>query len=355
MARRMIGKTSNNSLARRKRIMIWSFVIILVGSVAAPFAGHFLADSQVVNAAAKEETNSRANYWRAVRDGDTGYTSASGPYTTSVLIQNGGQNYRQLRNGPLASLAPWFFALILLAIGAYHLLQGPQKLKGAQSGRVMERWSFGERVLHWYTATLFILLAITGISLFFGRAVLVPVIGLSANAAYASFAIAVHNYLGPFFIVGVILELVVWMRFNIFTNEDINWLKRLGGMFGGPHPHAGRTNGGEKVWFWIIATVGLVGVCVTGLILDFPNFGQSRDTMQLSQLLHGVFSVIWIGVAFGHIYLGVLGTPGTLDGMVTGYVSEEWMKQHHDLWYEKHKGQVEVGRPARRSTSPRTT
>jgi cytochrome b subunit of formate dehydrogenase len=29
---------------------------------------------------------------------------------------------------------------------------------------------------------------------------------------------------------------------------------------------------------------------------------------------------------------------GALRGMVQGEVSEEWMKQHHNLWYEHLKG-----------------
>ncbi|UCE90002.1 MAG: ABC transporter permease subunit, partial [Pseudomonadota bacterium] len=106
---------------------------------------------------------------------------------------------------------------------------------------------------------------------------------------------------------------------------------------GGKHPHAGRTNGGEKLWFWIIATLGLLGVCITGLIMDFPNFGQTRDTMQLANVIHSVCALVWIAVAMGHIYIGTLGSEGSFEGMARGEVSEEWMKQHHDLWYEEIK------------------
>lgn len=358
MAKRSNTKTSNASGARHKRIMIWSFVIILVGSVAMPFTGYFLADTPSVQAAATEDTNPRANYWRAVRDGGQGYTAASGPYTTNVLIENGGQNWRQLRNGPIASLTPWWLALVLLAIGAFYVLRGRIDLEQSTSGRSVERWTLPERVLHWYTASLFIILTITGLSLLFGRAALIPVIGLRGFSAYADFAIALHNYLGPFFVVGVFLEIIAWVKHNIPNEVDIEWIKRWGGMMGrGKHPRAGRMNGGEKIWFWIVATVG-VAVCITGLILDFPNFDQSRGTMQLSNVIHSVLSVIWVSVAFGHIYIGTIGTEGALEGMTTGRVSAEWAKQHHDIWYEEleRKGEVEVGRPSsRRPASPRTT
>ena len=80
--------------------------------------------------------------------------------------------------------------------------------------------------------------------------------------------------------------------------------------------------------------------------------------MQLSNVIHSVLSVIWVSVAFGHIYIGTIGTEGALEGMTTGRVSAEWAKQHHDIWYEEleRKGEVEVGRPSsRRPASPRTT
>ena len=152
---------------------------------------------------------------------------------------------------------------------------------------------------------------------------------------------------------GVLVELIYWMRINIPTRVDFEWLKTWGSMVGGKHPPAGRTNGGEKVWFWIIATVGLLGVCVTGLILDFPNFGQTRDTMQLANVIHSVCALIWIAVAMGHIYIGTIGSEGSLEAMTRGEVSEEWMKQHHNLWYEelKARGVESGGEPAAQTTT----
>jgi len=345
--------------ARHKSIMIKSFLVILVGAMALPLFGYLYAymSPQSVQAAAKQETNPRANFWRVVREGNQGYTSASGPYTTEVLIQNGGENWRNLRNGPVSYYSTWWLAVALLIIGIFFIVRGKIKLEQRPSGRTVERWSLQERVLHWYTATLFIILTISGVSLLFGRAVLIPVFGLKGFSVYADFAIALHNYLGPFFVVGIALELISWIKHNIPDKTDWDWLKKGGGMIGsGSHPHAGRMNGGEKIWFWIIATVGL-GVCITGLILDFPNFGQTRETMQLSNLIHSILAVIWVSVAFGHIYIGTIGTEGAVAAMATGKVSVEWAKQHHDLWYEEVRGKAEaegastkVGRGA---TSPR--
>jgi formate dehydrogenase subunit gamma len=199
------------------------------------------------------------------------------------------------------------------------------------------RWKAYERALHFSVAFLFIVLAITGLSLLFGRALLIPIVGKDAFAAYASLAKDVHNYLGPLFSVLLAVLIVLWMRHNIFKPEDWEWLKKWGGLFGdGAHPHAGRMNGGEKIWFWLISTVG-VAACASGLIMDFTNFQQGRETMQIANIIHAVLSIGWIAVALGHIYIGTLGTEGALEGMTTGYVSEEWAEQHHDLWLEEMK------------------
>ena len=112
-------------------------------------------------------------------------------------------------------------------------------------------------------------------------------------------------------------------------------------MVGDKHPDAGFANGGEKAWFWLLATAGMV-VFVSGLVLDFPNFDQSRDTMQWANIIHAVGALALTAVSFGHIYIGTLGTEGALEGMTTGYVDESWAKQHHNLWYEEVKDQAEA-------------
>lgn len=190
-------------------------------------------------------------------------------------------------------------------------------------------------MLHWYTTILFILLAITGLSLLFGRAVLIPLLGLEGFAAYADVAIDLHNYLGSLFAVGVALMLILWGKHNIPNKVDWHWFKQGGGFLkNSRHPSAGRINGGEKAWFWTIATMG-VAVIVTGFILDFPNFGQIRGTMQIAHIFHAALAVVWISFAFGHIYIGTIGTEGALEGMTKGEVSVEWARQHHDLWYQE--------------------
>lgn len=341
---------SNHSRARRahRRALGWSVAAILVGAMVAPLGGYiYVAQAQDEPA---WEQNPRGETWRGVRQGDGGYTSASGPFTTNTLIEGGGENWRNARNGPVAGLTPWLMAVALLAIGLFHVFVGRNRLEEPRSGDRVQRWTGWERGLHWFTAVSFILMAITGVSLLFGRAVLIPVMGPEGFAAWAGLAKSAHNLLGPLFTVGVLLIVVTWMKHNIPNRTDIEWFKKGGGMFG-KHASAGRMNGGEKVWYWFIATAGVV-VCVTGLILDFPNFAQSRGVMQVSSLIHAVVSIGWIALAFGHVYIGTLGTEGALEGMTTGYVSEEWARQHHNLWLDEVKARAPAETPPSEDPAP---
>jgi formate dehydrogenase subunit gamma len=76
-------------------------------------------------------------------------------------------------------------------------------------------------------------------------------------------------------------------------------------------------------------------VGITGVILDFPIWGQSRFTMQVSHVIHAVVAVLFVTFSFGHIYMGTIGVEGAFEGMWTGYVDKGWALQHSDLWYEE--------------------
>ncbi len=328
--------TTRKARARRyKGIVLWSIAIILVGAMVLPLGSYVVTGIQPVRAQAIEDSNPRANYWRAVRRGNEGYTSVAGQ-ETGVLIQNGGQNWRQLRNGPVATIGGWALFLVVLAIVLFFGVKGPVPLDDGRSGRTVARWSMANRVLHWYTAILFIVLAITGLSLLFGRAVLIPLLGPEGFAGWALISKGLHNYGGPAFSVGVVLMLVFWARYNLPEKGDWRWLAQGGGLIGkGKHPPAGRVNAGEKIFtYGAMLTIGVV-VVVTGFILDFPNYGQTRDVMQTANIIHAITSLIWLGLMLGHIYLGSVGVEGALEGMSTGRVDENWAKQHHSRWYEE--------------------
>jgi formate dehydrogenase subunit gamma len=325
---------------RARRTLLVSVVLILAGALILPLFGYLYASLNTASAQFTNDTNPRSQYWRAVREGDKGYTAIQGQ-ETNVLIQNGGQNWRQVRNGPIANIGGWVLFAVVLAILLFFAIRGPVRLEGGKSDRVVPRWALWERILHWYTAVLFIFLAITGLSLLYGRAVLIPLFGLGGFSGWAEFSKTSHNIVGPFFSIGVVLTLILSFRHNLWEKGDWEWIKKAGGFFSAKsHPPSGRVNVGQKVVaYWAMFFLGLA-VVVTGFIMDFPNFGQIRETMQLANMIHASAAALWIALILGHIYLGTVGVEGAYEGMATGYVDENFAKQHHSLWYPNVKDQA---------------
>ncbi|AUN96214.1 formate dehydrogenase subunit gamma [Pseudazoarcus pumilus] len=319
---------------RRWRATLWSILAILALSVVLPSIGYVMAQSGGGTAFGDRDANPRAEMWRDAREGEGGFTTQTGPYVTNTMISNVGENWRQFRTGPLMEYGGYFLAAVVILIALFFLIFGRSKLEHGRSGMTIPRWKGYERVLHWFVAISFIVLAITGLSLLFGREVLIPLFGAAGFAGFAQLSMTVHNYLGPAFSVGVLLMILLWARHNIPNRTDIEWFKAGGGMVGKKHPSAGKLNGGEKVWFW--GGVFLLGILVSasGVILDFPIWGQTREDMALAQGVHAIAAILWIGFFLGHAYIGTLGTEGALEGMTRGRVDVNWAKQHHDLWYE---------------------
>jgi formate dehydrogenase subunit gamma len=113
-------------------------------------------------------------------------------------------------------------------------------------------------------------------------------------------------------------------------------------MLSGHEVPSGKYNAGEKIWFWLGVLLLGVAVSISGLALDFPNFEQTRATMQIANVVHIVAAALFIMMGLGHIYLGTIGMEGAYDAMRTGYVDETWAREHHEYWYND----VEAGKIA---------
>ena len=349
-----MSESQASTRARRIRAMLWSIVVIAAGSMLLPLAGYLwtaaVQAQDQEQSAAGNGVNPRSEYWRDVRTGMPGYTAVVGQ-ETGVLIQSRGETWREVRNGPVITLGAIMVAGMLLALLAYHLKVGGAKL-AHRTGRKILRWPVVDRVLHWYTAILFIILTITGLSLLWGRIVLIPVMGKEGFAAWAGFAKPVHDYLALFFAVGLAVMLLKWFRHNIFQPHDRQWFKELGGYFSSRHPPAGFANAGEKAYYWLLVVAG-TAIVVSGFYMLFPNLGFERAAMQNANVVHGISSLVVITAVLAHIYLGTLGSEGAFEGMISGEVDEGWAKQHHDVWLEEVKKQG--GAPAQEGGAPGTS
>ncbi|MDR5892537.1 MULTISPECIES: formate dehydrogenase subunit gamma [Halomonas] len=312
-------------------------VMLVLTALLAPPA---LAQAETEREAATAVAGVSPDVWRQVRSGEVDANFRDTRFDSNYnLINASGERWRQLRNRWVSPFGLIAVGGMILAIALFYVIVGRKELSEPRTGRKLLRWPLFVRSLHWTVATLFIVLALTGLNLLYGKFVFRPLFGDAFWAWMISASKLAHNYLGPLFGILLVVLLARVLRHNWPKRHDLEWFRQGGGLVGKGHPDAGFANGGEKLWFWLLATAGLA-VVASGFVLDFPNYGQSRDTMQWANLIHGVGALGLTAVALGHIYIGTLGSEGSLEAMTTGYVDETWAKDHHNLWYEEVKDQA---------------
>jgi formate dehydrogenase subunit gamma len=312
-------------------------------------------------ARAKTQPGNNAPFWRAVRDSGTqpGTTSLPGA-EKGILIQGftqypgsayttAGEAWRQVRNRWIIPYGGALLSIVVLAIGLFYWRKGPLGGHVADTGRKIERFTPFERAAHWSNAIAFVVLAVSGIVMAFGKYFLLPVLG-STLFGWLSYALkTAHNFVGPLFVVSLVVVFITFVRDNLPAKGDWTWLRRGGGLLGEHEVPSHRFNAGEKVLFWGgVFFLGLL-VAASGLVLDklVPGLGDTRAQMQVAHMVHAVASVLMMTLFIGHIYIGSVGMKGAYQSMRTGYVDEGWAKEHHEWWYDD----VKAGKiPAQRST-----
>ncbi len=309
---------------------------------------------------AKSQPGNNAPFWRAVRNsGDQqGYTSLPGA-EKGTLIQSfvqypgsqyttAGEAWRQVRNRWLLPYGGALLVIVVVAIALWHLGKGPMGKDVVDTGRRIERFTPFERAAHWGNAIAFVVLAISGIVMAWGKFFLLPLLGATLFGWLTYALKTAHNFAGPLFAVSLVIVFLTFLRDNFWRREDTQWVARGGGMMSGHEPPSHRFNGGEKLVFWFgVLLLGSI-VVGSGLVLDglVPMLGETREQMQVAHMVHAVATALMMAVFLGHIYIGTIGMKGAYDGMRHGHVDESWAQEHHVLWAED----VRAGKiPAQRS------
>ncbi|MEX2197215.1 MAG: formate dehydrogenase subunit gamma [Burkholderiales bacterium] len=284
-----------------------------------------------------DQPGNNAPVWREVRSGNEGYTSLQGR-EMGVLVQSAGETWRQIRNGPVTFYGGWLVVIATLIFAAIYFALGPIKLHDKPTGRMIERFTLAERWAHWVMGISFVVLAVSGLIILFGKHLLLPVIGYTLFAWLTALAKNLHNFVAPLFIVSLLVFIVMFIKDNLPKAYDFSWFAKVPGFFAGKHVPSGRFNGGEKAWFWGGVVVLSIALVVSGAILLFPNFDQVRSTMQQASIVHMVAAVLVMAAAIGHIYMGTVGVDGAYEAMRDGTVDETWAREHHEYWYNEVKG-----------------
>lgn len=326
----------NTSLNKSLQILFALLVLAIGISLVMPNA--YAADDQSSKQQAAKTSD--ADLWRAVKAGESGY-STDKALEANVLINKAGNQGKELRNTYLKPAIVAAVFGVFAAFLVFYFVNGPSKLSHGFSGKMVARWSKADLWLHWVLAISCLILMLTGIFIMLGRHFIAPYVGEGLWAGIIATSKFIHDWSGPIFIVSWLMCVIKWMPLQTFKLYDLKWFLVVGGYinfgpFKGKHPDSGFANAGEKMWFWTLVIFGLM-ISITGLMLVLPNLDLPREASIVALLVHGVSATILIAFTIVHIWMATVLSEGGMDCMVSGYCDENWAIQHHNLWYDEIK------------------
>ena len=316
---------------------------ILAAALAIVFVSAFTpASAQYNNFNPTKEAVQEDKLLQQLKQGDrlSGRISIPDPKAAS-LIQPQGQTWRDFHQNKLPTIGGVVLLGMLGALVLFFLVRGRIKIDHGFSGQTITRFASLDRFAHWMTAGCFIILALSGLNVSFGRMVVLPLFGPETFATISGYGKLAHNYLAFPFMAGVVLMFLLWVKDNIPNKLDLEWIKQGGGIFSkGKHPAAERFNAGQKVVFWIVIVGGAV-MSVSGWFLLFPYTAPDGVAgLQLMTTVHAVLAVLFVGAMLAHAYIGSVGMEGAFDAMGSGEVDLNWAKEHHALWVEQEQAKA---------------
>lgn len=253
----------------------------------------------------------------------------------SSLIQPAGRDWRDFQRNTLPTVAAVSILGMIVLLALFLMVRGRIRVDRGFSGAKILRFASFERFTHWLTATCFIILALSGLNISFGRMLILPAFGPEAFSTLTAWGKIAHNYLAFPFMLGLVIMFLIWIKDNIPSSLDLEWLKQGGGMLSkGKHPPARRFNAGQKGIFWIVI-IGGVLMSFSGWYMLFPYIPADVTSLQFWTVIHAVVSMLFIAAMLAHIYIGSVGMEGAFDAMGTGEVDLNWAKEHHSLWVQE--------------------
>ncbi len=212
---------------------------------------------------------------------------------------------------------------------------------------LVRRYSGSARVNHWIVAISFVLLLITGLSLFH------PSLYVVGETLFGSGQTVrwIHPWIGVVLVVGFIGLFLRFLPANLPAFTDFVWLAKLRSVLAVRDeylPEIGKYNAGQKFVFWgqavLITVLFITGVGLWESKLGFferlTGYRPTLDQLRWAAVVHATAAVITIVVWIIHVYAAIW-VRGTIPAMTQGVVTGGWGWKHHRKWLRK-----QVARPS---------
>lgn len=207
----------------------------------------------------------------------------------------------------------------------------------------IERYTFRERVMHWFTGLTYLYCLGTGLAFYSPH--LYWLAYLLGGAPTSRFW---HPIVGIVFVMGTLWMNRLWHRDMEITETDKRWLDRVQAYITNDEertPLSERFNAGQKLFYWLML-YGALLLLLSGIFMWIPEYipRQAAWVRGVMILLHEIAALATIGGFIIHVYMGVFMVPHSMTAITTGWVSRAWAKTHHRLWYIRATGGQSAGK-----------
>ena len=200
-----------------------------------------------------------------------------------------------------------------------------------------------QRFVHWLHTAAFTLLLITGAILY------IPLLGNSLGRDVSGYMVRLIHRIGAiaFMLVPVLYIasdpkafLADMKRVFTWGVSDFGWLVAAPGYYflGNEEamPPQDKFNTGQKL-FYLTVVICIVGFIVTGLIMWFLKGIVPVGIFQWSVFVHDLCTIAYAAFFLVHFVLSVMHPlmKGAINGMLFGWMPEEYVKRHHAKYYEE--------------------
>jgi formate dehydrogenase subunit gamma len=195
------------------------------------------------------------------------------------------------------------------------------------------RYSTGSRINHWITAGCFVLLVLSGLSMFH------PLLFfLSELFGGGQWTRAVHPWIGTILMISYTGLIFQFWRDEMWTRDDLAWTKAILRVVANEEegvPEVARFNAGQKFVFWSMALLVPV-LFFSGLVIWEIYFSSytTIEQQRIALLIHSLAAIAAIIVWIIHVYSGIW-IRGSMRAMLHGYATPGWTYRHHRKWFRR--------------------
>jgi formate dehydrogenase subunit gamma len=186
------------------------------------------------------------------------------------------------------------------------------------------------RINHWITGICFVLLLLSGLSMFH------PILFfLSDLFGGGQWTRAVHPWIGIVLMLSYAGLIVQFWRDNLWSRDDVKWMMAIDRVLVNEEegvPEVARFNPGQKFVFWAMTLLVPV-LFLSGLSIWEVYFFHytSIEFQRVALLIHSLAATGAILVWIVHVY-AALWIKGSIHAMIQGDVTPGWAWRHHRKW-----------------------